>query len=527
MGKILRFCLLLFTFTLFSRGDGIILTKGSIGNWGFVEEGTQVALINYRHGVEKMIIKVTTVKPARDVFWLLPIPAPPDDVKVEIITSFPHLYGTDVFFLAKDDLRTVNYFLIGSQIYPLPFIATPKRKPFYEPPLSPGAMGPPAKGPSVVVHEHIEKGGITAEKITAKDGKALYQYLRNQGLNIAENSIPILNHYIGQDYTFIVSWISSISSEESSTTGGIYLTFPSSRIYYPLKPTSVYGAKGVEVSLYLIGYYQPFLEEGRRLNTYVSWEVGRFLGSERRMADFLPTEHWWKTRFTYISLSAPAKEFTSDLWIEPRPFGKAHYADFITTYSFPIGLFIYLISSLSAGYIAGFVALKRFRNAPMNYIYLALANCASLAGLIFVTLFLPRARIKDEKIQTLLRELRDKGYVWKRRLCIILCLMAVFAFLLAFAFIEFTVTEEGELHLIESAGIYLWAFSFLLLVFALRLGRIKEEDREKFALLREYGINRWLFASLQVNKPLLILLFSFVFLVLGEAMIALLRIPLR
>ena len=74
-----------------------------------------------------------------------------------------------------------------------------------------GMLGAPMRRAietDVIVHEHLEKEGITTEIITAKTAQALYWYLQNKNLKVEEGSIPVLDHYIGKEFTFIVSWIS-------------------------------------------------------------------------------------------------------------------------------------------------------------------------------------------------------------------------------------------------------------------------------------------------------------------------------
>ncbi len=91
----------------------------------------------------------------------------------------------------------------------------------------------------VVVYEHLEKEGITSEIITAKTAVGLYDYLKNKKLKIGSGSIPVLDNYIGKEYSFVASWISSPEKAISTQNRGVFVTFPKKDIYYPMLPTSV------------------------------------------------------------------------------------------------------------------------------------------------------------------------------------------------------------------------------------------------------------------------------------------------
>ena len=52
--------------------------------------------------------------------------------------------------------------------------------------------------------------GLTSELITAKHDVALYTYLANKGLELPVESMAVIEGYIGQEYSFVVSWISDV-----------------------------------------------------------------------------------------------------------------------------------------------------------------------------------------------------------------------------------------------------------------------------------------------------------------------------
>jgi len=95
------------------------------------------------------------------------------------------------------------------------------------------------------------------EVVTAEDADALYDYLKAKNITIPVGSIPIIDDYIGETYSFVVSWVKSIRDERKMPA--IFVDFPTREIYYPLKPTSVYGDAKIPAFIYVIGYARPKL----------------------------------------------------------------------------------------------------------------------------------------------------------------------------------------------------------------------------------------------------------------------------
>jgi len=59
------------------RADGMMIAPNYDG-WYYVEENEQIAIIDYKNGIEELRIGVTANKDATNTFvWLFPIPAVP------------------------------------------------------------------------------------------------------------------------------------------------------------------------------------------------------------------------------------------------------------------------------------------------------------------------------------------------------------------------------------------------------------------------------------------------------------------
>ncbi|PIY82657.1 MAG: hypothetical protein COY78_05570, partial [Candidatus Omnitrophica bacterium CG_4_10_14_0_8_um_filter_44_12] len=197
--------------------DGMMMRPDPYsGRWDYSNESNQQAFINYDNGLQKMIISVGLEgENSEGVVWLFPIPSDPNKVATDVIKSLPRLSGEEISGKAKSNLDDTTKFLQMTQLYTIPFIS------FY------GTQGTSGKSMNtldaapqglgrnieqdVVVYEHLEKEGITSEIITAKTANGLYDYLKSKGLKIESGSIPVLDNYIGKEYSFVASWINQPS----------------------------------------------------------------------------------------------------------------------------------------------------------------------------------------------------------------------------------------------------------------------------------------------------------------------------
>lgn len=501
---------LLFADGIAIRSVSPITFKGKIY---YVQENSQFAVINYENGIEKMMIKMTTMMPERGVYWLLPIPASPEELKMDIAMKLPILRGKELTSWGRDIIKRARMFAYGGQIYPLPFIAL-----YYFLPGGrytghsfvhmPGGPSPGAIPPRMVVHEHIEEGGMVAEKITAREPGALYQYLKGKGLNITRGSIPVLDYYIGKDYTFIVAWLAQTSTQ-SDRAQGLYLKFPTDKIYYPLYPTSVYGDESISVDIYLIGFRQPTAESVKSLGINPEYCLGNLQFHNSLPADFFQGDRE-NVKFTNIYFEKEARSFASDLWISPHPPFKALYSYFFVRYHIFILLCIYIVSSLLSALLIGRMVYPKWDHRAL--LEVGLLNLFTLFPVIFGAIYLPRSEGKKEP--EALNELAKKGYLYGRFDSIILFFLSAFFFLLA-------INTPDE----PSYPATAFAVLFTLIV-AFLLTRVKKEDQPLFSQLIEAGYSPYLFVPAGVGKALFIIFFSLAFILAFTILTSFLQLPL-
>lgn len=234
------------------RADGMAFIAGrdSLAN-ALHGEHTQIAAINYEDGKEKLVIavKIDQIKDD-EVVWIVPVPAKPEDVKINILKDFPRFAGSDVNLIAQED---VNHFsqitrmlVFLNQVWTLPLFYTEGVSTFSQITLG-----------GVEVYAEVEKEGILTQVVTAETSEGLYTYMRNKGVSVSETSIPVLDNYIGKNYSFVVSWLTGTGKSGNYNVPAIFVEFPADKIFYPLKPTSIYGARGVPVVIYIVGFVKP------------------------------------------------------------------------------------------------------------------------------------------------------------------------------------------------------------------------------------------------------------------------------
>lgn len=342
----------------------------------------------------------------------------------------PQLRGEEITQKAKSNLLDIKEILQMTQIYTIPFVSLGGAR--Y---AGDGTMGAPMGNgrydveTDVIVHDQLVKEGITTEIITAKNAQALYQYLKEKGLEIEQDSIPVLDYYIGKEFTFVISWISS--QESLIGQRGIFVTFPTDKIYYPLLPTSVYGSQTIPITIRIIGFVSPEVFNGIKNYTEISYyfdeyeslSLGKYGYSEaefQSISEFLgpiirTKDNYGATlgdvKYTKIEINAPSKVFTEDLWINNRAPLSVTPALFVANHAFTTGLILLIVISIIASLLAGVIVFREIRNKKglIKFALIGIFNCFSIVGLMVATLFAATKKIKEED-KELFTELKKRGY---------------------------------------------------------------------------------------------------------------------
>ncbi|MEM2605308.1 MAG: DUF2330 domain-containing protein [Candidatus Pacearchaeota archaeon] len=396
----------------------------SVYGWGLINEDQQLAAINYENGFQNMILSVdVTEMRGEKAVWIFPIPAKPDKIVINIIKGFPTLSGYDVKKEANYAISYTFSVIRLSQVYTF-FIFM-----FY----GRIAASPKSLEEEITIHERIEKMGLTTELISTKESSALYNYLTNKGLELPSDSKAILDEYIGKDYSFVVSWISDVEKfkQESETTGdrtvstlGVSITFPTDKIYFPLKPTSVYGSAKVPILIYVMGHVTPELYPEIRQESRVNYFVQRYYITSPEFSSFFNGKTIIQDlKYTKIKINTPSKYLTEDLWIRDSAPADIVFADFINRLVWIWGIILFILSSCLASLFSGMVVFGEDQISKKKFALFGLWNFLTLIGFAIASIFL-RTRKSDHQGVA----------VWDSRKILFVFLFTVFFLIITFVF---------------------------------------------------------------------------------------------
>lgn len=408
--------------------------------WQLHNEKQQLCAINYKDGYQNMILSVDVDElRGEKAVWIFPVPAKPEETVIDIMKGFPQLRGYDIKDRVDSEIKEVFMAMRFTQIYTFPYELFFGRVFIAEAKMMGAAEA--AAEPSVQVHEHIEKMGLTTELITAKDGTSFWNWLTLRGLEIPEDSKSVLNGYIGEDYSFVVSWISDVEEFKrnqapyyyqgeyaGSSSGmakpigeryydgmanvlGVYLRFPTDKIYYPLKPTSVYGSLRVPTLIYVMDFVEPeFYPKIKQDATVTYYASGSYYPTIELQEFFNTKESIRDFKYTKIKLNPPSKYLTDDLWIKEGAPVSIKGANFIIRHTFWFGIIFFIICSCLASMISGMIFFRKDVSKQKLALW-GLWNFTTLVGFIIATIFL-KTRQVDAKLA---KALKQKGLVVKAR----------------------------------------------------------------------------------------------------------------
>jgi len=511
--------------------DGMMIKPDPYSDrWDYSGENNQQAFINYDNGLQKMIISVGLEgENSEGVVWLFPVPSDPNKVAIDIVKSLPQLSGEEISKKAKSNLDDTTKFLQMTQLYTIPFIS------FY------GTLGTTEKGldnslgvpqglgrnveQDVIVYEHLDKEGISSEIITAKTANGLYDYLKSKGLKIESGSIPVLDNYIGKEYSFIASWISSPKQIISANQRGVFVTFPTKDIYFPLLPTSVYGSKTVPATLRIIGHVSPKVFQDIKSYTKTDYYVDSYASFADDLKNFYSGQNQ-NIKYTKIEINSPSKFLTDDLWINNQAPVKTYYSTFVAKHPIVSAIILFILSSIIAGILAGLIIFRDLRKNPIKLGFIGLSNFLTLLGLLITTV-LVGTKNKNESVESLLVEIKQKGYFWKRRVATILFFVAIPFLVFGLFALSSLIREIGYSSMryfmsdfvIPILIIYVLPISALIISFMIK--RIKIEDRNLFEQLKFAGYSSWSFQPKDKMKYIFVPVFSVSFLIISWLLVKL------
>ncbi|MBU1120826.1 hypothetical protein KJ660_03010 [Candidatus Micrarchaeota archaeon] len=398
-----------------------------IDRWNLYDQQLQLASIDYKDGYQNMLIQINIDDEVHGdtAVWIFPVPAPPEKVAIDVTKGYPIFEGRNIKERLTSTVSGMSFLYAFYSTFPFSLVLIPLF-------TTMGSSGTYASSRfneeynmlfhtmdgGVTVHEVIEKMGITTELITTIDATSLSNYLTSKGLDLPESSKEIMNEYIGKDYSFVVSYINDIDKFKRWSTNtaapsyygyndsgrlwrgnimSVSLRFPTDKVFYPLRLTSVYGSKSIPMEINVAGHVSPELYPEIKTGSEITYNENTSSSSYYE---------GYKT-FTKIKLNAPSKYFVKDLWISGMTPINVGWADFLINFPWLWGIVFYALLSCISSLAAGLFAFKEdFQKIGRNKLFFfGLFNFLTIVAFSVATWQL-KTKTLDPKIKA---DLKKKG----------------------------------------------------------------------------------------------------------------------
>src|SRR3989344_3326950 len=196
----------------------------------------------------------------------------------------------------------------------------------------------------VTIYQHVDRYGIATEVIKASDATDFRNFLSARGTNLSADAEKFLLEYMGKDYSFIVSWISDIEAVKGAAEVdqfggryanpiGVFIKFPTEKIYFPLKPTAFYGNNSFPVTVNIAGlkdadvYWN--IKDRTTIGHYYQKFFSRTLDEEETMKAIFNGSLPESLNYTRIQINKEARYFTEDLFFSPAESVPANALNFV------------------------------------------------------------------------------------------------------------------------------------------------------------------------------------------------------
>lgn len=400
MKKIGALLLIVLFFIPFVGADGMMYVEDDY-YWKLQSEQQQVASIQYENGIENLLI---AIDPGEDLLgtkgiWIFPVPAAPDTITIDVIKGYPYFNGDNIEDSYTNTIYLTSAVMIGYTTFPISLIAGAPFFVIFFLFQTNDLAGGVSSTHGISVYDSVEKMGMTSELITATDSAAVSHYFGEKGFTVPEPAQSSLDEYIGQDYSFVVVYISNTTAynlEKSGPRGydgyrsqnmiGSYVEFPTDRMYFPLKPTRVYGDRQIPVLLHVIGHVTPEIYDDIRPGTSVAYYTQEHYQTEEGLEQFFNgRQSITDLDYTRITIETPSNDFSDDLWIDDEePVGLTCKKIYIN-YFVAFGILLYILFSMAGSLLAGMIFLREKPIPKRKLLMHGLWNCLTLIGFVYGT----------------------------------------------------------------------------------------------------------------------------------------------
>ena len=368
----------------------------AFSNMDYAREKYQNALIKYKDGMEHLLLNVGVEGHEKEgVAWVVPIPAPPEEVSVKILEYIPFVLGSEITGNGRRGLLDASMLASLTQIYPILLTAA---IPAFLGQRS-AKMDDVSRSGSFTVHTETEAFGLTSTVVTTSSIDGFRAFLKSRSLIEQPEMSEALAPYIGKNFSLICSWLSPETAVDTDRRNhlnmGLLVSFPSNNVFYPLIPTGVYKEDAVETHIRIMGLISPELPEGLSGYSEIGHYKGRilFYGDVDTLLPFAEDSEGFM--YTHIRLKAPGSALIEDISFEPRPSASAafisSYSNLINEHIGLVATFMISLASALAAIFAGTATAPNLRTRKGRAI-LALYGQFNFLSLVGIFLFIDLLR---------------------------------------------------------------------------------------------------------------------------------------
>ena len=238
-----------------------------------------------------------------------------------------------------------------------------------------------------------------------------------------------------------------------------YLSFPTDKIYFPLKTTSIYGDKEIPMLVYVINYVEP--EFYKEIKEYA--KVNYFLQKEyevpNKLKFFFNDKNTIKNlKYTKIKINSPSLYLIDDLWINDSTSTKIILKEYISKYAWFLGIILFILCSCLASMISGMVIFRKDQPDKKKFALFGMFNFLTLIGFAIAAYI---AKI-NEKF-TGLNEENTKSRNLKKPILTTLAIISIPSFFLLSIFFSLSIefAEKIAIPIAFFALYFLFIFPFI------------------------------------------------------------------
>ncbi len=367
---------------------GLVIYDPAEKLWRLQTMNEQLCAINYEEGRENMLLSIymNDLK-GEKALWIFPVPASPGGIQVDMFRKFPSFWGRGVEEVMEDAVGKSFVMMGAVEMFPAAFIMR-----YYMPRVC-GYVKSGDDASGVEIHRHVEKFGVTADLVTARDAGGLYAYAGEKGLDLPDDLEERLDAYIGEDYTFCLTWISDLEAFAEETRQesawqdpfnslSVFLSFPAERIFFPMRLTGVYGGTPIPMTVYVLGFVAPEVYPEIANDVRTRYEIGDRLFMPEELRPFLNgRESVEDAHYSVIKINTASRNLTEDLWIDRTAHPKYNLALWISRHVLVWGVLLFLLLSCLLSMLAGILVFRKYRPSPKAFFLFGVWHALTITGL--------------------------------------------------------------------------------------------------------------------------------------------------